>query len=271
MCDYINAEARRKLIEWAAVCPDPDVRADGQRLEEALTEQPVRAPQGPHKPVSPDDRPGSHAVPPLDLNVIHRSDAPSLIGAAGDPEREWRVQGRALAAIWQNDTPVRLGNLNADDALDLYLAVSEFAAVYNRDRRVVAYAEKMISAGEAIREARKTPGSDRSEPLGRLIDVQPPSTATAGPRIARRKRDDLLRHVRGEVADWAAMSDHAAAAAMIARFKRYEAGAWQVDRRERETAPAPEPQATFWRLKRLPIKTQMLETTGLVKVLRGKA
>lgn len=270
MCEYINAEARRKLITWAALCPDAEVRTDGRRLEEALTGQHVSAPKGPRKPTSADDKAGSHAVPPLDFNVVHRPNAPAMIGAAGDPEREWRVQDRALAAIWQDNAPVRLGNLNADDALDLYLAVSEFAAVYNRDRRVAAYAGKMIAAGDAIREARKTPGGDRSEPLGRLIDVQPPSTATAGPRIARRRRDDLLRHVRGEVADWAVMSDHAAAAEMIARFNRYEAGAWHVDK-ERETAPAPEPQATFWRLKRLPIKTQMPQATGLVNVLKGKA
>ena len=212
--------------------------------------------------------PGSNAILPgerVDLNVIVRPASAEAIGSAGDQERAWRRQGGAAAAVWGEDVPAQLRALSAVEALDLFLGVAEIAALYARDPRLRAFALREIDAGIAIRDAQKD-DNGRSEPLGRLLGVQPPGPATAGPEIARRRRDDLLRHVRQAVAEWRDRPASVAATAMSASFGRYRAGAWRADR-GRQTAPATEPQATWWRLLRLPIATQMPARSRLVAIL----
>ncbi|NGM47953.1 hypothetical protein G5B31_20765, partial [Rhodobacter sp. SGA-6-6] len=103
------------------------------------------------------------------------------------------------------------------------------------------------------------------------LGIAPASGKTARHGVLLEKRDRLIRHVRKAVPDWRDLSDNRAAAAMILSFDRYAAGGWAADRK-RDTAPAPEPTATFWRLLRLglPQKKAMPRKTALADILRGE-
>lgn len=67
-------------------------------------------------------------------------------------------------------------------------------------------------------------------------------------RAAREDRDFLIRHLHRQLG----LEDRgeAAAAQVIQRFRRYEAGGWKRDR-DREAAPADPVAATCWNLLRL--------------------
>lgn len=170
----------------------------------------------------------------------------------GDPAGDWREPSRVLRAVMSDgwveaDGPGALRLMDAAALLDLHFALAEWGALHP-DPAVRAYAQRLANAGEAVLRGDKD-AEGRAVPVGRIIGLQPAAGSTAAPSIARKRRDELLRRARDAVPAWRDAPARQAARGMLAAFERYRAGAWQRDR-ERDTAPAAEPAASFWRLLR---------------------
>lgn len=212
--------------------------------------------------------PGSHALPPsqrVDFNVIIRPGAAGLIGKAGDDGLGWREQVDPVDLVFTDDRPAHLGNISAEDSLDLLIGCAEFVVLYSRDQRKRAYALRLLDATKAIREGTKDMDG-RAIPLGRLIGVQPASGTTAAQSIGMRLRNTLLRDVRCSVSEWRHLSANAAASAMIHAFDVYRVGSWLADQ-YRETRPATDPNSFFWRLLRLGVSKPMPNLDRLADII----
>lgn len=188
----------------------------------------------------------------------------------GDPDREWREPSRLLRAVMSDgwtakDGPELLRLLDAAGCLDLFITVAEWTVGTHPDPATRAYAWRMAEAATAIRRGDKD-ADGRMVPLGRLLGVQPAAPTSAARKLDRSIRDDLLRRVHASVPAWRDVSARQAAPQMIDSFKRYRAGAWQADQK-RETAPAVEPAATWWRISRLGLKVQMPGPEHLANIL----
>jgi len=200
----------------------------------------------------------------------NRVDPPGVSYLLGDPAGEWRRPGRYLDAVFgagfdAPDGPEVLRGHDAAALLDLWFASVEWLQM-NVDPEVRAFARRMECAGEAMLRGDK--GDDgRAVPLGRMLGLQPASGATASPSIRLARRKTLLRKARASDPAWAAATDRQAATMIHAALNRYRTTAWPRDR-ERETAPAVEPAASFWRLLRLdPNRPAPGTTAGLARVL----
>lgn len=109
------------------------------------------------------------------------------------------------------------------------------------------------------------------EPIGRALGLEPAAGLIARREIELAQRDKLLRHVRSAVPDWVELSARQAAVHMLASFERYRATHPQSDAPCRLTAPATEPAATWWRLRRLNLKVQMPGHEQLAAILDRQA
>lgn len=174
----------------------------------------------------------------------------------GDPEGGWREPSRVLFAVmedgWQaKDGLDLLRHFDAAELLDLYFSSSEWTIATHPDPAVRAFGWRMAEAGEAILR-RETDEAGRAVPLGRLLGLQPPGPGglSAGQAVALRRRNALIRHARAAHPEWRVASDRAAARAMLEALKRYRAGGWHVDQKDRPpTAPAGDlVRACWWRV-----------------------
>jgi hypothetical protein len=186
---------------------------------------------------------------------------------AGDPEGAWRRRGRWLAATYFErvaDGPEVLRAHDAAALLDVWCAAAEWLEMAP-DAEVRAFGRRMAAAGEAL--ARGDADRDgRAIPLGRMLGLQPAAGATAAHRIKLARRDAMLRALRAATPAWRTLPPRRAAAAMAAAFRRYEAGGWRADRR-RQTAPAVEPAATWWRVLRLSLAVAVPGVDRLAELL----
>ncbi len=212
---------------------------------------------------------GSNALSPqaqVKISTLHPP-APGELAhvPAGDPERAWRRRDRWIEAATATDAaPVTLARHDAAALLDAFLAVAEWGTMALCPE-VRAMAVRMIKAGEAV--ARGDADEDgRATPIGRILGLQPPAGSTAAHRVKLIRRDAMLRHVRNAVPRFQAAPPRAAAAAMVESFERYCAGGWQADQR-RESAPVPEPSATWWRVLRLGLKVPVPKADRLADIL----
>lgn len=211
---------------------------------------------------------GSHALLPqerVDFNVIIRPGAAELVGKAGDEGLGWREKIDPIDLAFGDDQPVSLGNISAEESLDLFIGCAEFVFLYSRDPRKRAFSLREIEAAKLIRSGLKDEDR-RVVPLGRLIGVQPASGATASQSIGLRKRNELLRAARQSVAEWRELSHDAAAKAMIASFNSYKAGAWKKEC-DRETRPATAPNSFWWQILRIGLSKPMLKQDRLADII----
>lgn len=169
-----------------------------------------------------------------------------------DPENLWR-------SPWPNcsDDPAPLRLMGARARADLLAAVAEWT--FSCPNPTIRQGGTMIL--RALQEHMK------GEPIGRALGLEPPAGLIARREIDLASRDALLRKVRDAVPAWRDAPPRQAARAMLAAFERYRNGAWQSDR-GRDTAPAAEPAASFWRLIRLNHERPLPGTVeGLVLIL----
>lgn len=88
------------------------------------------------------------------------------------------------------------------------------------------------------------------EPIGRALGIEPPAGQTLRQAALLAERNALLHRARASQVEWASASPRRAAQLVHAALKRYASTSWPRERK-RETAPAAEPSASFWRLHRL--------------------
>lgn len=207
------------------------------------------------------------ALPPL--QAIKRRDPPGVSDLEGDPEGIWRRKGRFSVAairggILAPNGPEVLRRHDAAALLDVWFALMEWGQMA-ADPEVRAFAQRCIEAGEAIRRRDKD-ADGRAIPLGRLLGLQPASGATAGTAIDLARRNTLLRRARASAPAWRDAPTKDAARAIAAAFDRYAAGGWLADR-SRETAPAAEPTASWWRILKLDLSHPMPREKRLAQIL----
>jgi hypothetical protein len=187
-----------------------------------------------------------------------------------DPDRQWREQHRVMRAVMSDgwvskDGPDLLRMHDAAKLLDLHVAGVEWIILTHPDPATRAYAWRQAEAAEAVRRGDKD-ADRRAIPFGRLLGIQPPAPTSAARKLDRKVRDDLLRKARAAVPAWRDLPPRQAAPLMIQSFTRYHAGAWQADQK-RETAPAVEPAATWWRISHLGLKVQIPGPEHLSNIL----
>jgi len=195
------------------------------------------------KPIGPRPKPARH--------LEHLREPGSV---ALDPEGLWR-------SPWPDcsEDPVPLRLMGARARADLLAAVAEWTG---------ACPNPTIRQGGAM-ILRALADHLNGEPIGRALGLEPPAGLIARREIDLARRDALILRARDAVPAWRDAPARQAAKAMLATFERYHTGAWQRDRR-RDTAPAAEPAASFWRLIRLNEERPMPGTPeGLALIIHG--
>lgn len=152
-----------------------------------------------------------------------------------DPDNLWR-------SPWPNcsDDPAPLRLMGARARADLLAAVAEWTG---------ACPNPTIRQGGAM-ILRALAEHLTGEPIGRALGLEPPAGLIARREIDLAQRDALILRARASVPAWRDAPPRQAARAMLEALARYRATTWARER-ERETAPASEPAASFWRLLRL--------------------
>ena len=168
-----------------------------------------------------------------------------------DPDGLWRDP-----ELWDNVHPAPLAQADATKRADLLLLVAEWSR-WNPNPAVRQGGDLLFRAIEAHLEG---------EPVGRALGLEPPAGLIARQGIKLARRNTLLRRARASVPAWRGAPTKDAARAMAAAFDRYEAGGWLADR-SRETAPAAEPTASWWRILKLDLSHPMPREKRLAQIL----
>ncbi|AXQ93006.1 hypothetical protein LV780_03775 [Cereibacter azotoformans] len=153
-----------------------------------------------------------------------------------DPADLWRPP------LHQIDENTRLSHLDALGRTSLFRHAADKLAA-DPDPRSRLFVEMVDRALHAHVHER--------EPLGRALGTQPPAGLSARWAALQAERDRLLHTARASRPEWRTASAARAAQLIDAAWQRYAATVWPQAREDRDTAPAVEPQASFWRLCRL--------------------
>ncbi|WP_235841469.1 hypothetical protein [Cereibacter azotoformans] len=150
------------------------------------------------------------------------------------------------AALWRpepsaDDGPIRLGHLDSLGKGDLLAWAADRLAgdSHPKAQAFSEWARKVLH--EHI---------FKGEPIGRASGLEPPAGLTLRRAALQAERNRLLHIARAARPEWAGASAARAAQLIDAAWQSYASTAWPRDRK-RETAPAAEPAASFWRLCRL--------------------
>jgi hypothetical protein len=173
-----------------------------------------------------------------------------------------------LRAVMSDDLPDERGALRGKtiaDCVDVWFRASEWLAM-SMDPEVRAMARRMHEVGTAIKDHR-TDREGRAPNVGQALGIQSGGPSAARQEIARKRRDDLLRHVRQAVPAWRGLSNRAAGHLMFESFSAYCANP-PPDEAGRETARQAEPDATWWRLARLDIDPKIPGRSTLMEILK---